>query len=60
MRNGGKGVKAAYSVKLKSADCTAEENGKIYEQEYQKGKNNSEILFILPIALPEIVWYFLT
>ncbi|MBR4003038.1 MAG: phosphoadenosine phosphosulfate reductase family protein [Clostridia bacterium] len=31
MRNGGKGVKAAYSVKLKSADCTAEENGKIYE-----------------------------
>ncbi len=31
MRNGGVGVKAAGSVKLKSAECTAEENGKIYE-----------------------------
>jgi len=31
MRNGGLGVKAASSVKIKSSDCTAEENGKIYE-----------------------------
>jgi len=31
MRNGGTGVKQAEIVKLKSTDCTAEENGKIYE-----------------------------
>ena len=31
MRNGGLGVKASSSVKIKSSDCTAEENGKIYE-----------------------------
>lgn len=31
MRNGGTGVKAAESVKLKATACTAEENGKIYE-----------------------------
>lgn len=31
MRNGGLGVKASSTVKIKSSDCTAEENGKIYE-----------------------------
>ena len=31
MRNGGLGVKASSSVKIKASDCTAEENGKIYE-----------------------------
>ena len=43
MRNGGLGVKASQSVKLKSTDCTAEENGKIYELQ----KDISENLFNL-------------
>ena len=48
MRNGGLGVKAANSVKLKSSDCTAEENGKIYE--LQKDITNDLYNLFLPFG----------
>ena len=48
MRNGGVGVKAAQSVKLKSTACTAEEHGKIYE--LQKDINKSFFNLFLPFG----------
>lgn len=48
MRNGGLGVKAASTVKIKATDCTAEENGKIYE--LQKDINSSFFNLFLPFG----------